>query len=170
MKLTRWWLPETKYALILLGMLTLHDAATRLYQPVKQSRPVTLAEATAAVIPRPQPMTGDIRQLLAKMQPAQPESADKKAAVADPAAGQLGSMQVSLKAIFRKGNEMHALLRLVDAAETEMKAVQLNQDVNGFTVTVLQQDQIVFQQGQQQLTLRLFKNNAAAVAAGKGNE
>lgn len=169
MKYSQLWLPEVKYTLIAVAVMASLNLYSRFYT-VTESRPQQSIDAEAEVqVPTPPLLTAALEPLLLKLQPVASGDTSNTALPVDPAAGQLGSLQVSLKAVFLQDGQRKAVLRLVDGSSTELKTVRLQDEVSGYRVTILQQDSVIFQQGDQRVVLRLFKNNTAAGQPAQGN-
>lgn len=170
MSIRQFWLPEVKYTFIVIAILASLNLHSRFYTATESNSRPNIETETEVRIPTPPELGAQLEPLLLKLQPVTPDDANSTAAPVDPAAGQLGSLQVSLKAVFLQDGQRKAVLRLVDGSDAELKTVRLHDDVSGYRVTVLQQDSATFQQGDKQVVLRLFKNNSAAGQPAQGNQ
>lgn len=170
MRISQFWLPEVKYTLVAVAAMASLNLYSRLYTAT-ESRPQQNIDAeTEVLVPTPPVLTAALEPLLLKLQPVASGETNNTALPVDPAAGQLGSLQVSLKAVFLQDGQRKAVLRLVDGSNAELKTVRLQDEVSGYRVTTLQQDSVIFQQGDQSVVLRLFKNNTAAGQPAQGNQ
>lgn len=170
MRISQFWLPEVKYTLLAVVAMASLNLYSRLYTGIESKPQQSIDVQTEVKVPTPPPLTAALEPLLQQLQPVAAGDSTHAAMPVDPSAGQLGALQVSLKAVFLQDGQRKAVLRLVDGSNAELKTVRLQDEVSGYRLTTLQQDLVIFQQGDQRVLLRLFKNNTAAGQPAQGNQ
>lgn len=168
MKIRQLWLPEVKFTFLAIVFFASINLYSRFYIAAETRLSQNIENESAVVVPTPPVLSAELEPLLGQLQPAVASVETPAQLAVDPSAGRLGELQVSLKAVFLQDGERKAVLRLVDGNNAELKTVRLEDEVSGYRLTTLQQDSVIFQQGDKQVVLRLFKNNTAAGQPAQG--